>query len=764
MVIDLLRKKITYFELTFELSGFELDSLLQYASFSKSISYLTQLYTEMLDVDVLHLLGLLRSLFVRLACGNGLMKINVWGECLGWVFNVKRWIDKQALFLWPQKIMERARLIAGENWIDECGLEMERRLDGNAYLDLIEHVMEYNFDTLHTELFVEPPPMTMLRIALMSSIGDSVARTRTIYEALCYMRVAVPFPILRNFGKSDGMVSCVVVMFPAQGFGDQLDSIHQIYMAFHERAGVAVDVSKVTFEPKNSLYITPRRLFYALHDACSAGDVRGRKHAVLVTVPIWNMYLRDYLLTRKNDKMRSIMTAVVIPDEFMRRVETGGKWILLKPSYKTDILTQLTNSPEKFNTTEWDDHYLRLCGDGVVEKKEIDARELWNEIMGLIFTGVGPYIMFRDAMNRHLNVYGGQAVNSSNLCCEIVQPFNEKDFVCCVLATISLPEIVIRYAQCKDWNDVSEAIDWGGFMAMIGVVKSILCSAFVALETCDLPKGMVRGMKRNRSIGVGFNGMASMFLRMGLVWGTELAMKLDGFLYSVLYRLLYLQVGKMYDAESDMLLTFDSVLPNFNMIEANKYDVLDSEIAVSVGLESKLGKFVDLLPRWDNMGAGLKMFGAYVCQQPCAISSRTLGISPGIEPYLGFVSTLATGNGVHTYIAKELVAYLKSNGMYTLDVLKQVRARGGSLKQVFPEASLTFRTAYEIPAHVLVDHAAFRQHYIDQSQSFNLYYSTVQNQTFAEGLSPIDGLSKVLFDEWRCHLKTGLYYLRIRTM
>jgi ribonucleoside-diphosphate reductase alpha chain len=105
---------------------------------------------------------------------------------------------------------------------------------------------------------------------------------------------------------------------------------------------------------------------------------------------------------------------------------------------------------------------------------------------------------------------------------------------------------------------------------------------------------------------------------------------------------------------------------------------------------------------------------------------------------------------INTYLVREL----KARGLWTASIREQIKRAEGSVQGIAElpaEVRELFRTAWELPQKSLIELAAARAPYIDQSQSLNLFLSA----------PTIGKLSSMYLYAWKAGLKTT-YYLRSR--
>ncbi len=139
---------------------------------------------------------------------------------------------------------------------------------------------------------------------------------------------------------------------------------------------------------------------------------------------------------------------------------------------------------------------------------------------------------------------------------------------------------------------------------------------------------------------------------------------------------------------------------------------------------------------------------------PTATIASIAGCYECIEPQVSNLFKRETLSGEFLQVNAALTRELKARGLWTPEVREAIKRAEGSVQGVteLPEDVRTlFRTAWELPQRGLIDMAADRSPYIDQSQSLNL---------FIAGPS-IGKLSSMYLHAWKSGLKTT-YYLRSR--
>jgi ribonucleoside-diphosphate reductase alpha chain len=139
---------------------------------------------------------------------------------------------------------------------------------------------------------------------------------------------------------------------------------------------------------------------------------------------------------------------------------------------------------------------------------------------------------------------------------------------------------------------------------------------------------------------------------------------------------------------------------------------------------------------------------------PTATIASIAGCYECIEPQVSNLFKRETMSGEFLQVNSALVTELKAQGLWTEKIRDQIKRAEGSvqdLDELPAEVRALFRTAWELPQRALIDIAAARAPFIDQSQSLNLFLAAPS----------IGKLSSMYLYAWKAGLKTT-YYLRSR--
>ena len=303
----------------------------------------------------------------------------------------------------------------------------------------------------------ELPQEAYLSIALLLAQNEApqnrLELARQFYEAIATRQISLATPILANLRVPNGSLSSCFII----AMDDNLESIFReitnTARISKNGGGVGVNVSriratgsKVMGKEKASGGVIP--WIKLLNDTAIAVNQGGRRAgAVTVGLDIWHLDVPEFLeMQTENGDIRrkayDVFPQVIIPDEFMRRVERKQDWVLVDPyEVKKNLGIDLAETwGEKFETA-----YSQIeaqLDKKITLYKKVNARELFKEIMrSQVETGM-PYLAFKDTINSsNPNQHEGY-IPGVNLCCESysnVKPGVEAH--CCNLVSLNLAKL-----------------------------------------------------------------------------------------------------------------------------------------------------------------------------------------------------------------------------------------------------------------------------------------------------------------------------------
>merc|ERR1712051_207575 len=143
-----------------------------------------------------------------------------------------------------------------------------------------------------------------------------------------------------------------------------------------------------------------------------------------------------------------------------------------------------------------------------------------------------------------------------------------------------------------------------------------------------------------------------------------------------------------------------------------------------------------------------------VAPMPTASTAQILGNNEPFEPYTQNLYVRRTLSGEFVQVNRHLLNDLVKRKLWTEDLRMQLIACNGSVQSLELPADLRelYKTVWEIKQRIVLDMAADRGAYIDQSQSLNIHMVDATTSK----------LSSMHFHGWQSGLKTGMYYLRTK--
>lgn len=580
---------------------------------------------------------------------------------------------------------------------------------------------------------VERPQHLYMRVALQIH-GDDLPAVFETYDLLSRKVFTHATPTLFNCGlRYPQLASCFLMDISA-------DSIEGIYKTLGDCAkiskfagGIGIAISKIrgtksiiTSTNGTSNGIVPMlRVFNATARYVDQGGGK-RKGSFAIYLEPWHIDVFEFVELKKNtgkeeNRARDLNIALWVPDLFMKRVEAGGKWTLFCPYYAPGL--------DEVYGDDFDELYLKYEADETIPlRREIDAQELWYNICtSLIETGE-PYILFKDSCNRKSNHKHLGTIKSSNLCCEIIEFTSPSEIAVCNLASVNLREFV------RD-----NGYDFEGLRSVVSVMVRNL-NKVIDKTYYPLPETSVSNL-RHRPIGVGVQGLADVFALKLWPFDCEEARELNRDIFENIY---YAACETSIELAREHGRTYETY-PGSPMSQG----IFQHDMWGSV--PTKLD--------WDSLREKLLKYGIYnsllIAPMPTASTSQILGTNECFEPFTSNYYSRRVLAGDFPVINQYLIEYLVKENIWSSEIKNHILLNRGSIAQVpgIPDhIKAVFRTVWEIKQRSLIEMAADRAPFIDQSQSFNLF---LEDPSYSK-------VSSMLFYSWRKGLKTGVYYLRTR--
>merc|ERR1711957_652177 len=480
-----------------------------------------------------------------------------------------------------------------------------------------------------------------------------------------------------------------------------------------------------------------------------------RKGSFAMYLEPWHADVFDFLEMRKNhgkeeQRARDLFYGLWIPDLFMKRVKEDKEWTLFCPNEAYD--KESGKGLMDLWGDEFDTLYTRMESEGL-GKKTIKAQQLWFRILESQMETGTPYMLYKDACNRKSNQQNLGTIHCSNLCTEIVEYTDAKEVAVCNLASIALPRFVTA----------DKEYDFQGLYEVTKVVTKNL-NKVIDRNYYPVPEARYSNMK-HRPIGIGVQGLADAFLMMKLPFESEPARRLNEDIFERWkHRVSFPpSMGHM-----NPMLAAQQAKENYNLICGRKnLDLEDGPYESYAGCPASQGKLqFDLWekkPRsgrwdWEALKAKVSQKGLrnslLLAPMPTASTAQILGNNESFEPYTQNLYVRRVLSGEFVQVNRHLLKDLIARGLWSDDLRMQLVAHNGSVQQMDIPADIKelYKTVWEIKQRIVLDMAADRGAYIDQSQSLNIHMTDASTAK----------LSSMHFHGWQLGLKTGIYYLRTK--
>jgi ribonucleoside-diphosphate reductase alpha chain len=451
-----------------------------------------------------------------------------------------------------------------------------------------------------------------------------------------------------------------------------------------------------------------------------------RKGACCVYLETWHADIEEFLELRNNtgdeaQRTHNLNISNWVPDLFMERVEQGGVWSLFDPKELPELPDLYGDAfREAYTKAESEKRYVR----------QVPARDLYGRMMRTLAETSNGWMNFKDASNMKSNQTGknGNVIHLSNLCTEILEVTSDPETAVCNLGSINLSEHVI-----------DGDFDFDRLKKTVSTVVPYLNRVIDINHYC-IPQAKGSNLKW-RPIGLGVMGLQDVFLKMEIAFdspeGIALSTKIQEYVY-------------FYAVQaSNKLAKADGPHENFADTRA-----ADGKLQFDFWKNPTLSKELD----WESLRSEVKKHGLrnslLIAIAPTATIASIVGCTESIEPMVSNLFKRETLSGEFIQVNKFLVRELQRRGLWDENMISDLKHNEGSIQgidRIPADVRYRYRTAWELSMKNLVDLAAARGAFIDQSQSLNLFVESPN----------VGKLSSMYMYAWKMGLKTT-YYLRSR--
>ncbi len=578
---------------------------------------------------------------------------------------------------------------------------------------------------------IETPQYLYMRVAI-GIHGHDIDHVLETYDALSKGLFIHATPTLFNAGTPrPQMSSCFLIANKEDSIDGIYDTVKECARISKWAGGIGLHVHDVRANKSHirgtngtSDGIIPMLRVYN-STARYVNQAGRRKGSIAVYLEPWHADILDFLEIRLNQgdeeaRCRDLFSAMWIPDLFMKRVESDGNWSLFCP----DQAKGLSDVYGK----EFEDLYEKYESDGIATKV-VPASEIWKSIIKSQSETGTPYMLYKDACNEKSNHKHIGTIKSSNLCTEILEYTDKEETAVCNLASIALPKYVD--VEKKEFNHEE----------LHRVTKMVTRNLNRVIDKNFYPtENGKRSNIRHRPIGIGVQGLADVFIMLRMTFGSEESRKLNIDIFETIYHASLessCELAEMYGPYS----TFKGSPFSKGILQ---FDMWDRDPKFS-------GRY-----DWNAMRKLVKkgtINSLLLAPMPTASTSQILGNNECFEPYTTNIYLRRTLAGEFVVVNKHLVNDLKERGLWSKEMKDLMVKANGSVQNIIDipdDLKELYKTVWEMSQKTIIDMAADRAVYIDQSQSMNLF---VESPTISK-------LSSMHMYAWKTGLKTGMYYLR----
>ena len=634
---------------------------------------------------------------------------------------------------------------------------------------VINHENDYNFDyfawkslqemyLLKTPkgVVVERPQHMYMRVALW--VTKSFEEAVEYYNSLSNQLISPATPIMINAGtKTPQLASCVLKYNHGDSREGLLQTFNDISTYSSDAAGIGLCMSNIRSKESrinSSGGFAGGLLKYLkiVNEGLRFFNQQGRRPgSAAIYIEPWHKDIIDLLEIKKNTgaeelRAKDLFTSIWLPDNFMNAVKNNDDWYLFCPN---DIVKAGIKPLQEAYGDEYESNYNRAVELGL--GKKVKAQTIWNKIIeSQVETGV-PYLCSKDSANRKTNHQNIGVIKQSNLCNEIYQYTDENTTAICTLSSMVLKNFIVK----GEFD----------FKLLYSEVRKVVraLNKVVDINSYSTEQGRKGGLEQ-RAIAIGTQGLADVFFLMDYIFTTEESKKLNKDIFETIY--------------------FAAITESMELCKSGEYKPYKffkgSPMSKGIfqfdmwGLDYEgLGRMWD----WDSLKLEVSNHGVcnslFTAQMPVASSAKITGSFEMTEPAHSALFNRRVVGGEILIVNKYLINDFEKLGVWCEDLKNEIIMNEGSVQNINFNHYLDpedknynkkvkriehlipkYRTIWEISQRELIDMAADRAPFIDQSQSMNIYMSE----------PTLSKISSSHFHSWGKGLKTLCYYVRTKAI
>ncbi len=623
------------------------------------------------------------------------------------------------------------------------GIIMENAETLNNHID---YNRDYNYDyfgfkTLERSYLLklngevaERPQHMLMRVSVGIHHGDIEKALKT-YDLMSQGYFTHATPTLFNSGTpTPQMSSCFLLTMQDDSLVGIYDTLKQCALISKSAGGIGLSIHHIRSKGSyikgtngESNGIVP--MLRVFNDTARYVDQGGgkRKGSIAIYLEPWHPDILAFLDLRKNHgkeelRARDLFYALWTPDLFMERVEQNADWSFFCPNECPGL--------QDAYGEEFKQMFESYEAQGLA-RETIPARTVWDKIVeSQIETGT-PYMLYKDAANTKSNQKNLGTIRSSNLCTEIMEYTAKDEVAVCNLASIALPKFVD-----VEKGEFNHQLLYDVTYHATGNLNRVIDVNYYPVEEAR------NSNMRHRPIGLGVQGLADTFAMLGLSFESPEAKLLNKEIFETIY---FASCTASKDAA----------------IKEGAYSTFKGSPASEGILQFDLWNMNEHSGRWDwdslksEIVANGMRNSLLLAPMPTASTSQILGNNECFEAFTSNLYVRRTLSGEFIVPNRHLINDLIKLGIWSLEMKDEILRHKGSIQNIvgIPDnIKELYKTTWEIKQKNVIDMAADRGAYIDQSQSMNIHMIDANAAK----------VSSMHFYGWRKGLKTGMYYLRTK--
>ena len=617
----------------------------------------------------------------------------------------------------------------------DSAVDMERDLDFD-YFGI--KTLERSYLLKIGDKIVERPQYLYMRVAMGICNGDLEMGLR-IYNDLSTHLYTHATPTLFNAGTPKAqMSSCFLLANKDDSIEGLFSTIKDVAHISKWAGGIGLHVHNVRAKGayikgtggESDGLIPMMKTYNEIARWINQGGKR--KGSFAIYLEPWHSDVFEFIELRKNTgkeemRARDLFLAMWTPDLFMKRVEEDGDWSLFTPD-EAPGLSDAYDTPEEKNFTKLYEQYEQ---EGKA-RKVVKARKLMDKILEAQMETGTPYMLYKDPANYKSNQKNLGTIKSSNLCTEIIEYSSADEQAVCNLASIALPKYIVD-------GEFNHELLYETTKQIVRNLNNVIDLNYYPTEETK------RSNFRHRPVGLGIQGLADVFCLLGIAFESELADKIQVEIFETIYFAALTSSMEIAQKEGAYE-TFEGSPLSQGILQYQMWGKTDK----------------DTSGRWDwkSLRKEIIKYGVrnslLVAPMPTASTAQILGNNEAFEPFTTNLYLRRTLGGEFVVINKHLVKDLLKIGMWNDAIKNKLIMENGSVQnipEIPTELKEIYKTVWEMSQKRIIQMAANRSVYIDQSQSMNLFMDNVTKPKL---------LAAHIYG-WKMGLKTGMYYLRTRS-